>query len=389
MLRILMGVVLAGAAAGAAAQTPDAHSVLLEAVEAMLDVRSASYDGKLVVSSGQTKRTVTGKVQIEKNSYSDSIGANVAVRGKISGGVGQKTERFEAAYDGQTVRRLLVGSNVLLQADLGYGGEELLRGQFGALILRNLLVVEPYTEELSAASLVYGGQHTVMGTLCDVIVLSFPKAQVKWYFGRKDRIPRKRERRFLSAQGNQVTSVLTLRNVLVNRDIEASAFTIEAPQGVRVETVGKKPPPTINVGDLVPDWTLTDGDGRPTTLSDYRGKVVVLDFWATWCPHCRKAMPAMQRLRDTYGSRGVEVFGVNCRDRGDVDAAAFVAQRGFTYPVLVDGNKIAPQYRVRGIPAFFVIDREGRLVHSQSGFSAEGEARLAQVIEQYLAKEGT
>lgn len=386
MFRIVTAFVVAGAATVATAQTPDPHTVLMSAAEAMLDVHSASYDARLEMEAlgGQNKRVVTGKVYLSKNDFSDLIGASVAIRGKISG-TGMQAERFEAAYDGSVVRRLMPESHVMLQADLGYGGEELLRGSFGALVMRNIVDMDPYSEEFAAPELVYVGKENVAGTNCDVIEARYPQAMLRWAFGADDNLPRRRERRFRAAQGNEVQATLTIRNLVVNSNIDPAIFEIEVPDGVRVETVGKKPPPTINVGDLVPDWTLTDVNGNERTLSDMRGKVVVMDFWATWCPHCRDAMPAMQKLHDAYADRGLEVLGINCRERLNADPAGFVRDQGVTYPILLGGNQITMQYRVQGIPAFFVIDREGRLVHNQWGFSDPLEARLKEVIERCLA----
>lgn len=384
MVRTTGVIVVAALTSVAAAQTPDATSVIISAAEAMMDVRSASYDGRLEMEGGRKRRTVTGKVLIEKTDFSDTIGAKIAIRGKLSGAGVEGTESFEAAYNGAMVRRLLGGSNVVMQADLGYGGEELLRGAFGALILMNFLSLEPYALELGDVELSYEGTEITGGTTCDIIQARHPRAVVRWYLGAEDRLPRKQERQFLSADGTRVKSELTLRNLVVNRDIDDADFEIEVPPAATLEMVGRKPPPTINVGDVVPDWTLTDSDGKQTTLSDYRGQVVLLDFWASWCPHCKRAMPAMQRLHDEYENRGVAVFGINCRDHGDVEPGKLVRDRGFSYPVILDGNKIAPQYRVMGLPAFFIIDKDGRLVHSHAGFPADAEAKLKSIIERHL-----
>ena len=118
--------------------------------------------------------------------------------------------------------------------------------------------------------------------------------------------------------------------------------------------------------------------------SDYRGKLVVLDFWATWCGYCKRAMPALQALHNEFADKGVAILGVNCRDAPTVDPVAFMRGRGYSYPVLLGGNSISVAYQLRGIPAFYVISPDGRLMHQRSGFNAQQEQWLRSVIEKYV-----
>ncbi len=95
----------------------------------------------------------------------------------------------------------------------------------------------------------------------------------------------------------------------------------------------------------------------------------------------------MQSMHDKYSSRGVAILGVNCRERSNADPVKFVRDRGFNYPILVEGNVVAPRYRVAGIPAFFVIGPDGRLLFRGSGFSPASEAKLITLIEQFIAEQ--
>jgi thiol-disulfide isomerase/thioredoxin len=176
---------------------------------------------------------------------------------------------------------------------------------------------------------------------------------------------------------------MVLTNLEVNAEIDPGVFRIDAPEGYTVDIVGRRPPRETKIGDLAPDWTLKGPDGKTHRLSDYRGKLVVLDFWASWCPHCNNAMPAIQRMHEMYEDRGVAFFALNCRDRGDVDPVAYIRNKGFDYFV-ADGNEAAIQYRVGGLPAFYVIGPDGRLVHRQTGYSPEREKALLEVIERNL-----
>jgi thiol-disulfide isomerase/thioredoxin len=137
-------------------------------------------------------------------------------------------------------------------------------------------------------------------------------------------------------------------------------------------------------GPPAPDFTLADLTGTPHTLSDYQGQVVLLDFWATWCGPCRQAMPHVQELWDTYRDRGLMVFGINVSDTADV--AEFMRKQGFDYPVLLDGDLVANDYNVSGIPAFVVIDKSSRMVYRGSGFNWRSKRKLHAAIERTLQK---
>lgn len=113
-------------------------------------------------------------------------------------------------------------------------------------------------------------------------------------------------------------------------------------------------------------WTLTDLMGHPLSLADFKGKVVILDFWATWCPPCVKEIPHFNELAAEFGDKGLAVVGVSV-DRDGVDAVkAFMKRQPINYPVVMFTPDVANTYQQYlppeergGIPFTFVIDREG------------------------------
>lgn len=107
------------------------------------------------------------------------------------------------------------------------------------------------------------------------------------------------------------------------------------------------------------DFSASTLDGQPVQLSDYRGQVVMLNFWATWCPPCRAEMPAMQAALDRYADQGLVVLAVNQREDPAV-VAAFMRERQLTFPALLDANgSVGAAYQASALPSSFFIGRDG------------------------------
>jgi peroxiredoxin len=112
-------------------------------------------------------------------------------------------------------------------------------------------------------------------------------------------------------------------------------------------------------GFVAPDFTLDMLDGPETTLSDLRGQVVLINFWATWCPPCRAEMPAIQEVYDRYRDQGFVVLAVDLRE-GDAQVKGFIEQMELTFPILMDRDgDVSERYRIRSIPTTYFVDRSG------------------------------
>jgi len=124
---------------------------------------------------------------------------------------------------------------------------------------------------------------------------------------------------------------------------------------------GGAPPPSPREGFSAPDFTLDLLDGGQVTLSDLRGKAVLINFWATWCPPCRAEMPAIEAVYRSHKDLGLEVLAVNTTNQDDqAAAAAFVEELELTFPVPLDRTgAVSASYNLRGLPSTYFIDRHG------------------------------
>jgi thiol-disulfide isomerase/thioredoxin len=123
------------------------------------------------------------------------------------------------------------------------------------------------------------------------------------------------------------------------------------------------------------NFTFQDIHGKSVTLSEYKGKVILLDFWATWCPPCRKEIPGYIELYNTYKSRGRVVVGVSMDDADDIaDVKRYVEQIKMNYPVLLGFGReedLKPAFGELPLPTSFVIARDGRICGRQDGLTAK------------------
>lgn len=115
-------------------------------------------------------------------------------------------------------------------------------------------------------------------------------------------------------------------------------------------------------GNLAPDFSLLDLNGNPVQLSDYRGKKVLVNFWATWCPPCKTEMPYMQEMYEKYREDGFEILAVNSTvtEKSREDVVDFVAEYELTFPIPMDEkNRVSSDYEIMAFPTSFFIDSDG------------------------------
>jgi peroxiredoxin len=129
-----------------------------------------------------------------------------------------------------------------------------------------------------------------------------------------------------------------------------------------------------------PDFTLTDLDGNRHRLSDYLGQVVIINFWATWCPPCRAEMPSMQRAWEALKQEGIVMLGIDVGEDEDT-IFLFTANYPVEFPLLLDrDSEVIAQWPVRGLPTTFVVDPKGRIVYQAIGGREWDEPELMAAV---------
>jgi thiol-disulfide isomerase/thioredoxin len=124
---------------------------------------------------------------------------------------------------------------------------------------------------------------------------------------------------------------------------------------------------------VAPDFTLQDLSGKKVTLSGLKGSVVLLEFWATWCPPCRASIPGIERLHKTYGNKGLTVLAISFDEGGWDKVRDFVAEHKITYSVLKGTDDVSAKYLVRMIPAAYLVDKQGIIRKQYMGAGSDEE----------------
>lgn len=148
---------------------------------------------------------------------------------------------------------------------------------------------------------------------------------------------------------------------------------------------GGPPPASVVVGELAPEFTLVNMEGERVSLADYRGQVVVLNFWATWCPPCREEKPTMERLYQQFKDDGLVFLAINVEENGHQVVSEYLMNNSFSFPILLDGKaEVQGLYGVFRYPESYIIDRDGTVVEHIIGGRDWMESSTYRKIESLL-----
>lgn len=292
---------------------------------------------------------------------------------------------FALASDGDLVWRRDDSARQLERASLSAKGGYLTRA-FGFALLPQWQREEPFGVEMNDSEVVrHAGRTTLDGMECDVVFVGFSSdsglGDQYFFIGREDGLPR---RVMVVAPANspgQPTWHFELRMSNLQRvDAAPRSVSLAAPDGYREIDVDRR---AVEPGATAPSWRLAAADGATVDVEELRGMVVVLDFWASWCPFCIALLPATEELRADYAAADVAVYTVHIWDVAEPEPV--LRARGIDLPILVNGDSVADLYKVGSTPTALVIGRDGRIVHRETGNTEDRDARLRAAIERALA----
>jgi peroxiredoxin len=367
----------------------DAKQILQKAVEACLKIKTIEYTeeqfhtdhvDKVPFLSANIRQA---KAKVPEMGFSPG---KFIVEGRINRD--KQPVEFAYSYDGKSFRVLDAADKVVqvVKSPTPYIAGQVL-ADIGQVGFPQFTQEKPFISFLEKGeNFTYGGTRLINGTECDVISFtqtfenpSLGKRTLtsRWFIGRNDSLPR----------GLEIGNTRRIIKILkINDTSSPTDYFIPILNGYSEKLItGKeaKGKELLPSETTAPNWTLLDPDGKSHSLSDYRGKVVILDFWGTWCVPCWKTMPVLQGLHEKFKDSNVIVLGISIADK-EGNPVEFMKRKGFTYKLLLNGDEVADLYKAVQLPTLYVIGFDSKIIHAEYGFRENAKEELISIIEQYL-----
>lgn len=371
--------------AGSENKEPKALAVLERADAAIRQAGGIAYAFEYL-GTGANLGRVTGTAAVRRIENSRRLAFRAELDlAESPPGFDAHPRRAVIASDGHRVWRRDDIARRLERASLDEGGSYLTRA-FGIVLLPQWPRDAPFGLEIDDSEIARHAGVTVLdGVECDVIFLRFSAASGlgdQWFsIGREDALPRRVTMVTPGLDADTPTWHFELRLWDVRTgEIDVGTLAPNLPEGYQMVDADRR---SVTPGAASPDWRLETPEGTSVSSTDLRGKVVLLDFWASWCPFCTALLPGAAAIRNDYADREVAVYAVNIWDRGS--PIETFRERGIDLPILIEGDAVADLYKIGSTPNAVVVGRDGRIVHREHGTTPERDARLRAAIDEALA----
>jgi thiol-disulfide isomerase/thioredoxin len=208
------------------------------------------------------------------------------------------------------------------------------------------------------------------------------RLRIRYYLSASDLIPRRIES--IAIRDDRVSmTVARLTSVKLNDTIDERAFDPAIQADYREELFSDRSTDSQTKEPVLPEWSLSDAQGKPCSLTDFRGSVVVMDFWGIWCNGCVKSLPKLQALHEEWSGKGVAILGMSYGDEPD-DVVNFAEQKGLTYPQVIASTSLLDSLRIDVFPSIVIVDASGRLDRVIKGSGDESHQAVVTRIRELV-----
>jgi thiol-disulfide isomerase/thioredoxin len=175
-------------------------------------------------------------------------------------------------------------------------------------------------------------------------------------------------------EGSKIVRIESILRVFL---VAATAITLALP--VTASAITRK-------GDPAPPLKVVSMTGQKITLANYKGHVLILDFFATWCAPCRSSIPHLIGLYRKYNKQGLEILGMSADEDGEKDVREFMGEQKIIYPVALAGDEMLTEYGIRSLPTVYVINKKGGVAEKYMGFNEDMARSMETLIRKLLAE---
>ncbi len=387
---ILFAIVLS-ALLTACGGTKDPKKLFLESDLASTKIQTAKYSIILRVKTPQLIDSMSAKVWLKRDVQSP-LGFRIRI---------ETSDKGIMTYDGSRAINVDMSKNraMLFQDPDNSMAQAMYFGQFFSQIMKKQSDSAAISQQ---KNLVYKGTENVNGAECYLVTQDISENDTlsnAFYFGAESKLIMKFVSKIISQKTEYETVVSGME---IDKTIEDNMFTQSIPSGFSIDTI--KPGPAgadggsaapgqksaeeeynlLKQGSKAPDFSLSDPNGKSVSLKDFAGKVVVIDFWATWCRPCQMAMPLIQKVYQKYKNKNVVVIGISSNERGKANPAETMKKLGCNYMLLLNGEKITSSYNVPGFPTLYVIDKKGNICYSEVGYDQDLDKKIGDAIDKLI-----